>query len=127
MIRKNILSISTALAILYLSLASSETLNKIPVFHFQGMDKIVHFGMYSVFMGIILFENRKRINPGKQLLFVALIPLFFGAMLELLQSWLTTSRTGSIYDLIANLTGILFSVTVYLLLKISEKRVSDRN
>jgi len=113
MLRKNILSISVALVILYLNLASSETFNKIPVFHFRGEDKVVHFGMYAVFMGVLLYENRKRINTGRRLALVVLIPFIFGAVLELMQSWLTTSRTGSIYDLLFNLFGILFSIGIY--------------
>jgi VanZ family protein len=117
MIRKNILSISTALAILYLSLASSDALNRIPVLHFPGEDKIVHFIMYSFFTGVLLYENRKRIETWYRLIIIALIPFFFGALLELLQSWLTTSRTGSIFDLLFNLSGILFSVIIYLLAK----------
>jgi VanZ family protein len=121
MLRKNILSISVALVILYLSLASSETFNKIPMFHFRGMDKVVHFGMYAVFMGVMLYENRKRINTGRRLALVALIPFFFGAMLEVMQSWLTKTRTGSIYDLLFNLFGILFSVGIYLLVKNSKR------
>jgi VanZ family protein len=117
MLRKNIFSILVALVILYLSLASAETFNKIPVFHFRGMDKVVHFGMYAVFMGVLLYENRIRINTGRRLALVALIPFIFGATLELMQSWLTTTRTGSIYDLLFNLFGILFSIGIYLLAK----------
>ena len=85
------------------------------MFHFRGMDKVVHFGMYAVFMGVLLYENRKRINTGRRIALVALIPFLFGAMLEFMQSWLTISRTGSIYDLLFNLCGILFSVGIYLL------------
>jgi len=121
MLRKNILSISVALVILYLSLASSETFNKIPMFHFRGMDKVVHFGMYAVFSGVILYENRKRINTGRRLAVVALIPFIFGGVLEMMQSWLTTTRTGSIYDLLFNLCGILFSVGIYLLVMNSKR------
>jgi VanZ family protein len=117
MLRKNILSISVALIILYLSLASAETFNKIPVFHFRDMDKVVHFGMYATLMGAILFENRKRIETNGRLALIACIPFIFGAMLELMQSWLTTSRSGSIYDQLANSFGILFSVSVFLLFR----------
>jgi len=117
MIRKNLLSISTALIILYLSLASSEALNKIPILHFPGEDKIVHFIMYAFFTGMLLYENRNRIKTGHRLIIVALIPFIFGALLELLQSCITTSRTGSIFDLLFNLSGILFSVIIYLLAK----------
>lgn len=122
MIRKNILSISTALVILYLSLASSESLNKIPVLHFQGEDKIVHFIMYAFFTGILLYENRFRIETTSHLVMIALIPVFFGGLLELMQSLLTSSRSGSIFDLFFNVSGILFSVIIYRLAKITSRQ-----
>jgi hypothetical protein len=121
MIRKNILSISVALVILYLSLASSDTFDEIDVFQFNGIDKIVHFGMYAAFMGIILYENRKRIETRNRFYLLISIPCIYGALLELLQSWMTTSRTGSIYDLLFNLFGIVFTVVIYLLVRNSKR------
>jgi VanZ family protein len=115
MLRRNILSISVALVIIYLSLASSDTLNEIPVFHFRGEDKVVHFGMYAVLMGSLLFENRNIIHTARRLALIAMIPVLLGAILELMQSWLTTTRFGSIYDLLFNIFGVLFSAGIYLL------------
>ena len=117
MIRNNKWSIFSALVILYLSLASADALNRIPVIHFKGMDKLVHFCMYAFFMGVLLFENRKRIKSKSDILKISLVPLFFGALLEILQSCLTTTRTGSIADLLFNIAGILFSIIVFLLLR----------
>lgn len=113
MIRKNFFSIITALIIMFLSLASAETFKKIPVYHFRGIDKVVHFCMYLIFTGVILFENRKTISRTGHLFLIALIPLFFGGLMELLQSWLTTTRTGSIFDLLFNILGILFSLLIF--------------
>jgi VanZ family protein len=115
MIKKNILSICTAIVILYLSLASAGTLNKIPMIKFEGMDKVVHFIMYSVFTGVILFENRKRIKRNGSLFLIALIPLLFGGLLEILQAYLTTSRSGNIPDFLFNMAGIVFSVLIFLI------------
>ena len=117
MIRKNILSISTALVILYLSLASSETLSKIPLFYFEGMDKVVHFIMYAFLTGIILYENRNRIENRNHLIIIFIIPVLYGALMELLQSWITISRTGSIYDMLFNLFGVVFAFVIYLLVR----------
>ncbi|MGD0340808.1 MAG: VanZ family protein [Bacteroidales bacterium] len=117
MIRKNILSILVALVILYLSLVSSETLDKIPIVHFQGMDKVVHFGMYAVLTGVMLYENREKIYTRGRLILLALIPAVFGGVIELMQSWFTTTRTGSLYDLLFNISGIIFSIIIYLLAK----------
>ncbi len=117
MIKKNIFSILAALGILYLSLSGAETYDRITIFSFPGVDYIVHFLMYFVFMSVIVFEHRKGINKIRFLFLVSLIPLFYGALMELLQSWLTVSRTGSLADLFFNLAGIVFSVFVCLVIK----------
>jgi VanZ family protein len=48
---------------------------------------------------------------------VGLIPFFFGLLLELLQTWIATSRSGSIYDLLFNLAGILFAIVTFLMFR----------
>lgn len=117
MIKKNIFSILVALGILYLSLSGAETYDKISIFSFPGADYIVHFLMYFVFMSVIVFEHRKGIVKIRILLFISLIPLFYGALMELLQSWLTVSRTGSLADLLSNLAGITVSIIICLVIK----------
>jgi len=117
MIKKNIFSILVALGILYLSLSGAETYDKISIFSFPGADYIVHFMMYFVLTSVIVFEHRKGIGKIRILLFISLIPLFYGALLELLQSWLTVSRTGSLADLLSNLAGITVSIIICLVIK----------
>jgi VanZ family protein len=121
MIRRNKFSIIIAFIIIILSLTSSAELQKIPIIHFKGIDKVIHFIMYFVFMSVILFENRKRVERSVNLFLIALIPFFFGALMELLQSLLTLSRSGSIYDLTFNLAGILFSILVFLIIRSFQK------
>ncbi|MCX6332896.1 MAG: VanZ family protein [Bacteroidia bacterium] len=115
MIRKNIFSIIVALVIVYLSLTSSERIDKLPLIKFSGFDKIVHCIMYFVLMSVLIYENRKSVARIPGIFLLGLIPFFFGLILELLQSWITTTRTGSIYDLLFNLAGILFAIVFFLL------------
>jgi VanZ family protein len=115
MIRKNILSIVVALIIAFLSLASAEKIHDFSSLNFRGLDKIVHFIMYFIFMSVILFENRNRLVLTRPVFFIGLIPFLFGSVMELLQSLITTSRSGGIYDLLFNLAGILFSIIIFLL------------
>jgi VanZ family protein len=117
MIKKNIFSILVALVILYLSLASSETFEKVRYFNLSFFDKIVHSGMYMGFMSVIIFENRKSINNNLQLFLLALIPFVYGVLMELFQLTITTSRSGSFYDVIANAAGILTSLLLWLWIK----------
>jgi len=79
--------------------------------------------MYFVLMSVIIFENRKIIINNSQLLLIALIPFFYGILLEILQSLLTLTRTGSFFDALADGTGILLSILLWLWIKsrINEK------
>jgi VanZ family protein len=117
MVKKNIFSILVALVILYLSLASSETFQEVDIFNISYIDKIVHFCMYGGFMSVIIFENRKSINSNLQLFLLALIPLVYGILMELFQLTLTTSRSASFTDVIANVAGIIISLLLWLWIK----------
>ena len=117
MAKKNIFSILIALIILYMSLTGSETFHKVPFYNIPYFDKIVHFGMYLGFMLVIILENRKSINGNLQLFLTALIPFVYGILMELLQLILTTSRSASFYDVIANSAGILASLLLWLWIK----------
>jgi VanZ family protein len=116
MIKKNILSI-TALIIMYLSLANANTFNKVPTFNIPHLDKIVHFLMYFGLMSAIIFENRTKFEKTSKLFLTGLIPLFYGILMEILQSTITDSRSGSFFDGIFNLTGILISILLWLWIK----------
>ena len=117
MVKKNIFSILIALLIMYLSLASSETFQVMPLIELPFIDKIVHFGMYFGLMSVIIIENRKSIFVTSQLFLIALIPFAYGILMEILQSILTTSRYASIYDVAANSAGILTSLVLWLWIK----------
>lgn len=117
MIKKNIFSIVVALIILYLSLASSDTFKNVPFSTIPNLDKLVHLCMYFGLMSAIIFDNRKRIISNKQVLLLALIPFFYGVLMEILQGVLIVSRYASIYDVMANSTGIVISILVWLWVK----------
>jgi VanZ family protein len=113
MIKKNLFSILAALIIMYLSMANSHTFDKVPI-NIPNFDKFVHFGMYFGLMSVLIFENRKTIKSTRNLFLLGLVPLLYGIIIEIMQSTLTTTRTGSIFDAIANLAGILMSILLCL-------------
>jgi len=117
MLKKNIFSIIVALLIVYLSLADSNTFEKISFPKIPYMDKIVHFGMYFTLMSFIIFENRKFFKNTVSLFLIALIPFFYSVLLEILQSAFTVSRYGSFYDIIFNTAGIFASILLWLWIK----------
>jgi VanZ family protein len=117
MLKKNFFSFLTALIILYLSLANSHTFDSVPHINIPFFDKFVHFGMYFALMSAIILEHRKVLNKSSILLLVGLIPLFYGILIEIIQSAFTATRSGSIYDALADCAGILFSILLWLLIK----------
>ena len=123
MVRKNIYSILFAVIIAWLSLADAGDFNKVSFLNFRGADKIVHFGMYFFFMSIITYENRNNIGRINVLFLIGLIPFFYGALMEVLQIFMSTNRTGSVIDLIFNLGGILVSIIACLVIRPFRKQI----
>ena len=123
MVKKNKFSILIALIIMYLSLADSHTFDKVSFINIPNFDKIVHFVMYFVLMFVITFENRKTIKGPVNLIFIGLIPFFYGILLEILQSIFTVNRTGSIYDALSDIAGIMVSILFWLWFKAFRKEI----
>lgn len=114
MLKKNILTISVALVIAVLSLTGSDTLGAVKIINFSGFDKIAHFLMYFCLMSVVIFENTGRLKKSYLVFLTGIIPLLYGLILELLQAFLTTTRSGSVYDFLCNGAGILFSILAFL-------------
>lgn len=121
MVWKNKFSILVALIILYLSLASASTFDKLHLSKIPFYDGIVHFGMYFGLMSAIIFENQKTLAKTRILLITSLVPLFYGILMEFLQIALTYSRQGSISDCIFNSAGIIVAMLIWLQIKPSTK------
>lgn len=117
MIKKNKFSILVALIIMYLSMTSSHTFDKVPLINIPNIDKVVHFGMYFGLMSVIILEYRKTIKSIGNLFLTGLIPLFYGILIEIMQSTLTVTRTGSFYDALADGAGILVSILLWIWIK----------
>jgi VanZ family protein len=117
MLTRNKFSIITALIIMYLSLTNSHTFDEVSFLDSPYTDKIVHFAMYFGLMSVLLFENRRTIKSRAHLLMLAFIPLGFGILMEILQALFTVTRSGSIYDVLANLSGIVVSLLIWLFIK----------
>lgn len=117
MIRKNILSILVALIILYLSLANSQTFDKVPVFDIPYFDKIVHFCMYFGLMSAIIFENRRSVLNNDKLIIASVLSISYGILMEFLQIYLTSTRSGSFFDALADLAGVVISVLLWMFVR----------
>jgi VanZ family protein len=123
MIKKNLYSIMVALLLLFLSLINSEKFDKVKLAGIPNIDKLVHFGMYFLLTTVIIIEHRKNIKNHISLFLLALIPLAYGVMMEILQLTLTANRSGDFYDALADGAGVLASVILWMLFKPSENEM----
>lgn len=117
MLRKNIFSILVALLLLYLSLANASSFRKINIEEIPFLDKIVHFGMYFLLMSVVIFEHRKSIRRSRDLLLLAVFPLIYGIIIEILQMSLTTTRSGDAFDALADAAGVAVSASLFWILR----------
>ncbi len=83
-------------------------LEKIP---FQ--DKLAHIVLYFVLTAIFFFDLKPLNNSRqKKAIFAIGIPFFYGCIIELWQGVFTNHRSADLYDVLANLTGIISSFVV---------------
>ena len=68
-------------------------------------------------MSVIIIEHRKNIRNPTNLFLLALIPLSYGILMEILQLTLTTTRSADFYDALFDAAGTLASVLLWLLIK----------
>ena len=84
-----------------------------------GLDKVVHLIMYLGFAFITLWGYREQyVEKGqayrrKALWIVLVISVVFGALTEVMQETLIPTRTGSVYDWIADTLGSILGVVFY--------------
>jgi VanZ family protein len=114
MIKKNKFSILISLVIVYLSLANAKTFENAGFFDIPYLDKFAHFGLYFLFMAVIILEHRKSFSNTRQIIIIALIPVFFGGLMELAQTGFTETRKADILDIMFNTAGTATAVCIWL-------------
>lgn len=93
------------IGIAYLSLTPTEIVT-------IGNDKVSHFIAYGCLMtiiGLLSFQTRNKFFLG------IILALFYGAVLEIAQNYVP-GRMMSIYDLIANGTGVFIGVILTIMI-----------
>ena len=76
-------------------------------------DKYLHFIAYFGLGTLWYFALKDKIQKRLYNFFVPLALIFYGIILEGLQSGITTYRTGDIYDALANTVGVIVSLVVF--------------
>jgi VanZ family protein len=103
-------SILIGLLIVWLSLTGSSIPVPGRMLDIPYLDKLGHFGMYAFFSAMLLLDSCRWKVDGKFHYLILLIPLFFGALMEILQMTLTETRKAEEIDLLANIGGIAAGV-----------------
>ena len=91
---------------LLLIIGSLSNLTDVPKLSIEFQDKIIHFTAYALlcFVLFLMFESYKIRNTLKYSILVSIV---FGTVIEFLQAHLTSYRAFDIFDIIANVAGIL--------------------
>ena len=114
-------SILIGLLILWLSLSGGQSLITGDFLKIPYVDKVGHFIMYALFSGMLLLDSCLWQSSRSVRYIVLIIPLAFGALMEVLQYLLTVSRKAEALDLAADIlgiaTGVLVAMTVRRILK----------
>ena len=87
------------------------------------IDKWTHFVMYGSLTSVIWFEYIRRKKKNKTFQWKVLLiggmlcPIIMGGLIELAQAYLTTCRSGDIYDFFCNSLGVLLGCIIGLILR----------
>lgn len=79
----------------------------------QVSDKTIHLVAYFSLMLFWLYAFFKKRSFQENVKYLVLGCMFFGTIIEILQPIVTSDRTASFLDVVANATGILFAVIIF--------------
>ncbi|MCG6190736.1 VanZ family protein [Maribellus maritimus] len=82
-----------------------------PLLQIPHFDKMVHFGLFFIF-SLLLFRPFKKLGT-RYLLWAPLTAILLSGFLESIQRTISATRSSNIYDFIANMSGILFSIVAF--------------
>jgi VanZ family protein len=103
------ISIISALVILFLTTVSVSDLPPLPDVPIIGIDKLAHFVVFyflTTFL-IVDIQNYKGFYHKRFIIAAFVVSLVYGGMIELIQHLLFVYRSGSLLDILANITGSL--------------------
>lgn len=112
LIRYTIVPTFISLVILYLCcFIPANDIPEVSFDFFIPMDKIVHFCMYFGLSGAAAINyihgEKGFVNTQKLLILAFVLPIIYGGLIELLQQYFFTSRSGDWFDFLADILGSL--------------------
>ena len=116
-------SVLIGILILWLSLSGGQSLIPGDFLTIPYVDKIGHFFMYALFSGMLLLDSCLWQSDRSVRYVVLVIPVAFGALMEVLQFLLTKSRQAEALDLAADILGIGAGIVGALLVRQILKKI----
>lgn len=115
LLERSILLISIAFSLLILTLSLVKMNNLPPMGDFEHSDKVKHLVAYSIlsfFWLLSCYFGKVKIK----ILHLIFVLIAYGVIIEVLQSNITSYRTGDLLDIIANSIGVLIGYIFFKLL-----------
>ena len=118
-----VLAIIWFLIMIYMLLAPSKDLPKIP--SFPNMDKLVHFTLYLIFTFLSLFATS--IKKGRNIPWIIFLMFVICVTTEFLQKIMPYGRSFDPYDMLANSCGIIVGLLLFNYIKkqINELKIKN--
>jgi|GEM_PF-958672 len=102
-----------AVIILVLSLSDAGTVAR-PVYRIiPHADKMFHLIMYFALTIVMMYQYRHLLLKTVNVLIIVIVAFAYGVTIELMQKYLTTSRSFEYADILFNLAGIALATGVY--------------
>lgn len=91
----------------------------LPAIRVSGADKYVHFTLHFVFTMLWGYYFWLKLNEIvlKKIVFVVTSSLCYGILIEILQETFTATRHADIFDVLANFSGALVALVLFVLIK----------
>jgi len=113
------IAIAITTAITVGSLISTKNVGQVPV---HVSDKVIHFGAYFLLALSWFLTFRNKYKLFINYLIIALAVFVYGIIIEVCQMVLTTYREADVYDMLANLGGVLAALLFFTL--VNKKKMS---
>lgn len=81
---------------------------------FRGADKVIHFMMYFIFSILFCWTLKTELNYSR-IIFIVLVTVGWGILMEFLQLDMHMGRSFSLYDALANTIGVAFGILFYVI------------
>ena len=110
-------STSWTVIILLATTLPSSSIPKTSLLKIPHFDKIVHFVLFFVLALLLISEFNTLRQEGKltrlSIVIAISVSVVYGLIIELLQYYLLTTRSGNLYDFAANVLGAIVAVLLY--------------